>query len=182
MNDTIEVPIIESPTGAEEARIFLPHHYEVQELIAAPAETVFAYADDQARFSSHMNQSSWKMGGGRMTIELDRDNGKVVGSKIRLAGRILGMQLSVDEVVTERIPPRRKVWATTGVPTLLVIGHYRMGFDITPQSNASILRVFIDYALPQAGAARWLGYCFGRYYARWCTRQMLADAVRHFEK
>jgi hypothetical protein len=40
--------------------------------------------------------------------------------------------------------------------------------------------VFIDYAFPEQGLARWLGRLFGRYYARWCTRRMVADAVRHF--
>ena len=44
-------------------------------------------------------------------------------------GRILGLKLSLDEVVTERDPPARKVWETVGVPRLLVIGPYRMGLS-----------------------------------------------------
>jgi hypothetical protein len=155
-------------------------HYETKSAINASAEKVFAHVDDQARLSSHMSQSSWKMGGGRMVIEFDRDHGQVVGSRIRLSGRVLGINLSVDEVVVERNVPRRKVWETVGSPRLLVIGYYRMGFDMTPQEERSMLRVFIDYA-PPSGLARWLGWLFGGFYARWCVRRMAFDAAKHFE-
>jgi hypothetical protein len=104
-----------------------------------------------------------------------------VGSRIRLSGRVLGVELSVEEVVVERNPPHRKVWETTGTPKLLVFGHYRMGFELSPQGSRSMLRVFIDYAVPEGGLSRWLGRVFGRAYARWCTQQMVDDAVRHFE-
>ncbi len=115
-----------------------------------------------------------------MEIELDEGRGQKLGSRIRLSGRVFGVELSVEERVVERDPPRRKVWETTGEPKLLVIGHYRMGFDLLPQGNASMLRVFIEYALPQKGLARWLGRLFGRHYASWCTQQMVDDAVKHF--
>ena len=116
-----------------------------------------------------------------METELDAGRGQKVGSRIRLSGRVFGVELSVEEIVVEREPPRRKVWATTGVPRLLVIGQYRMGFELSPQGNGSMLRVFIEYALPERAPARWLGRLFGRYYARWCTQQMVDDAVEHFE-
>jgi hypothetical protein len=89
------------------------------------------------------------------------------------------MELAVEEMVTERTPPHRKVWETIGSPKLFVIGHYRMGFEVTPQGQASRLRVFIDYALPERVPGRWLGRLFGRYYARWCTQQMVDDAVKY---
>jgi hypothetical protein len=96
------------------------------------------------------------------------------------AAEFFGLVLSVEEIVIERVPPQRKVWETTGSPKLLVIGQYRMGFEITSQGNGSLLRVDIDYALPEDAPARSLGSLFGRFYARWCTRQMLADAAKHF--
>src|SRR5438093_7922103 len=108
-----------------------------------------------------MRQSSWKMGGGRMPIALDAGRGQRVGSRIRLIGRVLGMELAAEERVTEHTPPHRKVWETTGSPKLLVIGHYRMGFEVTPEGQASRLRVFINYALPERVPARWLGRLFG---------------------
>ena len=51
---------------------------------------------------------------------------------------------------------------------------------LTHQGNGSALRVFIDYALPEAAPARWLRRLFGGYYAKWCTQQMVDDAVKHF--
>ncbi|MEX0803301.1 MAG: SRPBCC family protein [Candidatus Binatia bacterium] len=155
-------------------------HYEATALVAAQPQNVFAYADDPARLSSHMSESSWMMGGGRMQTELDAGRGKTVGSRIRLSGRVFGLELSVEEIVTARVPPQRKVWETTGSPRLLVIGHYRMGFEIASQEKGSLLRVYIDYALPQEGPARWLGLLLGRYYARWCTQQMVSDIVKRF--
>jgi hypothetical protein len=62
-----------------------------------------------------------------------------------------------------------------------VIGAYRMGFEVAAQGSGSLLRVFIDYALPEAVPGRWLGRAFGRTYARWCTERMVSDAVGHFE-
>ena len=115
-----------------------------------------------------------------MTIEVDAGRGQVIGSRIRLSGRAFGIRLFVEEVVTERDPPHRKVWETVGQPRLLVIGHYRMGYDIAPQGRGSQFRVFIDYALPEVAPARWLSRMFGGVYARWCTRRMVNDAVAHF--
>jgi hypothetical protein len=61
-----------------------------------------------------------------------------------------------------------------------VIGRYRMGYEITPRGEASLLRVFIDYGLPDSLPARWFGRMFGGLYARWCTRRMADDAAKHF--
>ena len=115
-----------------------------------------------------------------MAFEVDEQQGKRVGSRIRLAGRVFGIALSVEEVVTERRPPHRKVWETNGVPRLLVMAQYRLGFEVTPGGSGSVLRVFIEYGLPDKGVARWYGVLFGRYYAKWCTRRILVDATEHF--
>ncbi len=155
-------------------------HYESSALVHATPAELFSHVDDPARLSSHMSESSWMMGGSRLSTEVDRGGGKIVGSHIRMGGRVLGVQLALDEAVTERNPPHRKVWETIGEPRLLVIGHYRMGFDIAQQGHGSTFRVFIDYALPRSAPARWLGRLFGRFYARWCTERMVNDAVRHF--
>ena len=159
----------------------LPFRYESNGLVQSPMDQVFAHIDDHTRLSSHMSEPSWRTGWGRMETEIDAGRGQTVGSRVRLSGRVFGVELSVEETVTERNPPRRKVWETTGAPKLLVVGHYRMGFELSPQGNVSMLRVFIEYALPESGLARWLGRLFGRNYARWCTQQMVDDAVKHFE-
>ena len=157
-----------------------PRHFESSAFIEASPEHVFAFVDDHARFSSHMNESSWMMGGGRMSVELDEAKGQAVGSHIRLSGRMFGIRLYLDEVVTRRDPPVNKVWETVGVPRLLVIGAYKMGVQITPVSGGSRMQVFIDYDLPTGWMAYWLGRLFGGIYAKWCVAQMLSGAARHF--
>ena len=156
------------------------YHDETSAIVAGPLEEVFAHMDDHARLTSHMSESSWMMGGGSMQVEFDAARGQKIGPWIRLSGKILGVTLAVEEIVTERTPPRRKAWETTGVPRLLVIGRYRMGFEIAPREAGSHVTVFIDYALPEGPLTRWLGYFLGGYYARWCTQQMVGDAVRQF--
>ena len=159
----------------------LPLRCESNGLLPSRMDQVFAYIDDHTRGSSHMGKPSWRTGWGRMETEIDAGRGQTVGSRIRLSGRVFGVELAVEQRVVARTPPRRKVWATTGAPKLLVIGHYRMGFELAPRGKGSLLRVFIEYALPQSGLARWLGRWFGRYYARWCTQQMVDEAVKHFQ-
>jgi hypothetical protein len=157
-----------------------PFHTETSLSIAASAELVFDLLDDHRRLSSHMTKPSWMMAGSSMSIATDPANGHSVGSKIRLSGTVLGIRLMVEEVVTERQPPLRKGWQTIGAPRLLVIGPYFMGFALSPKAGGCLLRVFIDYDLPESGAPRLLGKLFGRFYAKWCTRSMAADAAEHF--
>lgn len=159
----------------------LPLRYESSGFVRSPMEQVFAHLDDHTRLSSHMSERSWRTGGGRMETDIDEGRGQAVGSRIRLSGRVFGVELSVEEMVVERDPPRRKVWQTTGAPVLLVIGHYRMGFELAAYGSGSLLGVFIEYAPPERGLARWLGRLLGRYYAGWCTQKMVDDAVKHFE-
>lgn len=157
-----------------------PFHFENDVELNAPANVAFSHLDDHSRLSAHMSRLSWMMVGSRMAIELDASEGRAVGAIIRLRGRVLGILLSVEEIVTDRNPPLRKVWETSGTPNLLVIGQYRMGYEITPKGEASLLRVFIDYALPDGPFSGLLGGLFGNVYARWRTRRMADDAARRF--
>lgn len=159
-----------------------PRHAESRGIVRAPTERVFAYLDGHARLAAHMARPSWRMGWGRMAVRADAQEGRAVGSRLRLEGRVLGVRLWVDEEVTERVPPHRKTWATVGAPRLLVIGPYRMGFalDQRQPDDGVTVTVFLDYALPDRGVAWLLGRAFGRWYARWCTQQMIADACAAF--
>ena len=74
-------------------------HLECSTVINASAEDVFAFVDDHARLSSHMNESSWMMGGGRMSVDVDAAQGQAVGSHIRLSGRVFGIHIYLDEVL-----------------------------------------------------------------------------------
>lgn len=157
------------------------HHASSISIPASPAD-VFAFVDDHTRLSSHMSKASWRMGGGHMSIDLDEGHGQTTGSRIRLRGVVFGMRVSVEEVVTERNPPRLKVWETLGQPRLLVIGPYQMGVELEALEGSTLVRVFIHYAPPSQWPWRWLGFLFGRFYARWCTRRMTQDVAQHFQR
>ena len=158
-----------------------PHHFDFAALVEASAEQLFAELDDQERLSAHMMKSSAMMGGSMMRFEFDERRGRAVGSRMRLFGKVLGFSLEVIEAVTEREPPRRKMWETIGEPRLLVIGAYRMGFAIEPGDRGCRLNVFIDYELPR-GLWRIAGTLFGGLYARWCARNMAEGAAEHFAR
>ena len=170
-------PIIATSEKTSRTPLELARREEVSVVLAAPIEAVFDYLDDFRKLSAHMEQRSGMMAGSRMTIEIDEGGGRAVGSQVRMHGRMLGIALSLTEVVTERQPPARKAWQTTDA-RLLVIGPYRLGFELVPRVDATLARVFIDYALPER--RRWLGVLFARIYARWCVGRMAADAARRF--
>ena len=157
----------------------MSRHNEASATVGAAPEAVFARLDDQTRLAKHMDRPSMMMGGGRMTYEFDSAKGQAVGSHIRMGGEAFGLKLAVEEVVTERDPPHRKVWRTIGVPALVVIGPYEMGFELQPARESSHLRVWIDYAPPANGIGRWAPW-LGAFYAQWCVDQMAKDAARHF--
>jgi len=155
----------------------LVHHEESVGYVSAPIAEAFAALDDHARLSSHMSRPSWRMAWATMSLAVDAGAGRRVGSHIVLRGRVLGVPLYVDEVVMMSEPPRRKAWETVGTPHIVVIGSYRMGYELEPHACGSRLRVFIDYDLPGRRVSRLLGWVFGRSYARWCTRRMVAEAI-----
>jgi hypothetical protein len=156
--------------------------FETAVHISATAEAVFARLDDQTRLAAHMERPSAMMGGGRMSYEFDEGRGQAVGSHIKMGGSAFGLSLDVDEVVTQRDPPRRKVWKTVGQPRLIVVGAYEMGFEITPANLGSKLRVWIAYDLSPNLIGRWLGPLLAPVYARWCVGRMVSDAAAHFRQ
>ena len=156
-----------------------PLHYESAVTLNARPEAAFAYLDDFRKLSAHMEKSSAMTMGATMRITTDALDGQAVGSRVRMDGKMLGMTLSLEEVITDRQPPFKKAWQTIDAK-LLVIGQYQLGFALTPSGDRSLLRVFIDYELPHQGFTHWLGKLFGKTYARWCVERMLNDAAVHF--
>ena len=157
-------------------------HAEHVEIINGSVERVFDWLDDQTRLSKHMEQRSWRMGWGKMEIELDGQRGRAAGSHIVLHGRVLGIRLYLDEVVIQHERPHSKSWETVGAPRLLVIGPYRMGFELEPVGTAARLRVEIAYRLPERGISWLLGQLCGRWYAQWCVKKMAQDARESFAR
>ena len=155
-------------------------HFETAVKIDAPPAQVFDLLDDHRRLSAHMTKPSWMMAGSHMTIEMDEQQGRTLGSKISLSGAMLGLSLKVEEVVATYNRPYAKTWVTVGSPRLIVVGPYCMGFSLAPCTAGSVLRVFIDYSPPTEGVPRVFGRLFGGMYARWCSNQMARDAAMHF--
>ncbi len=156
-------------------------HYERSQVVDAPMKAVFDFVDDHEQFSAHMGKSSWMMGGGHMTVDMDERRGQSVGSHIRMAGSMMGVEISLDEVVTVHDRPSRKEWETVGSPHLIVIGSYRMGVHLAPADRGTLVRVFIDYDLPSGSVTHELGRLFGGVYAKWCVDQMLEGTAQRFQ-
>jgi hypothetical protein len=158
----------------------MTRQFEARARIAASPTALFEFFDDHRNLVSHMSRSSWNMGGGRMSLDADAARGRAVGSRLRLSGRAFGMRLQVEEVITERVPPRRKVWKTLGAPRLLIIGSYELGFELLPDGDGTVARVFIEYELPTGFVSRLAGAAMADTYARWCVNRMIGDAREHF--
>lgn len=154
-----------------------PFHREASTTVESTAVKVFAALDDHKRLAGHMSKPSPMMAGTKMAIETDQLEGKALGSEIRLRGRVFGIPIFVVEKVVEYTVPFRKVWQTTSEPRLLVIGPYRMGFELTPQALDTTLRVWIDYSLPSAFFSRLVARMLAGVYAQWCVDQMVLEAA-----
>ena len=81
---------------------------ETSGLIEASLTAIYEFLDDQSNLSAHMRQSSGMMLGSSMDIHMEPDHTRHVGSRFGFAGRIFGIPLSVEEVVTGREPPVSK--------------------------------------------------------------------------
>jgi len=155
-------------------------HYEKRRSLKAKPALLFAWLDDQTRLAAHMGQSSMMMGGGSMTYEFDSGQGRAVGSHIKMLGSAFGLHLFVDEVVVRRDPPVLKQWRTVGHPRLLIIGSYELGFELLPDGDETVARIFIEYELPTGFISRLAGAAMADMYARWCVNRMIEDARVHF--
>ena len=152
-------------------------HEEAAGFVQETPERVFAMLDDHSRLAAHMKRPSWRMGWAKMAIITDTTRPRGIGTDITLRGRVFGFHLTVEETITRYEPPLLKEWETTDEPRLLVIGNYRMAFITSSEKSGTRLRVMIDYNRPASRIPRLLSVLFGRAYARWCTNQMVSDAV-----
>jgi len=156
----------------------LPRHYEARAIVDGPAEEIFALVDEPDFLMRHMSRPTLMMGGGAVRCDVDALGGKAPGSVIHFKGTAFGLGVDAAEIIEVRIPPIRKVWATTATPRLVVVSDYRMGFEITTVPGGSDLHVWIDYALPPRGLYRLLGWFLGPMFARWCVQNMIHEVER----
>jgi len=162
------------------SEIALLRNFEYSASLPAAPGAVFDFLDDFTHLGAHMTRANRMMAGSRMSYRFDASHGREVGAWIRLTGSFLGIPIEIEERVIDRDPPHSKAWRTVGLPRMLVMGAYRMGYSIRPLPGGSQLNAFIDYVNPQRGIGRALGALFGGAYARWCVRSMLTSAIEHF--
>lgn len=157
------------------------NHFEEIAQINSTPEKIFYFADNHDNFSSHMNKSSLMMAGSKMETIIDEGKGQVLGSHIIMKGKVLGINIYLDEIISRREPPFKKEWHTVGNLNLIVIDHYRLGFEIIFENGFSKFKVFIDYNLPKSPTGKLIGMLFGKMYAKWCVRQMSSGVINHFK-
>ena len=86
-----------------------PRHAGVTAVVSVSPADLFGRLDDQTRLAAHMGRSSMMTGGGRITYDFHDGRGQAVGLIFKCAD-VIGLEIVIDEVVTQREPPRRKRW------------------------------------------------------------------------
>jgi hypothetical protein len=153
------------------------HSFSSKAILNASAKVAFEYLDEPKRLSAHMGKPSMMMAGSKMDMDLDEKQGREIGSVIKMSGKMMGINLSLQERVVERVPHLRKFWHTFGEQHLIIVDQYKMGFTLREISNNQTeVTVSIDYNFPEKGLSRILGKMFGTFYAKWCTTKMTKDA------
>ncbi|WP_127997017.1 SRPBCC family protein [Piscinibacter defluvii] len=118
-----------------DADVRFPLHHRCEALLAVDSACLFAHLDDHRRLSSRIEHPAMLTSGASMRVETDGRNGQALGLVNRMTGRVLGLRLSLVEVVTADEPSRQEAWEAVGEPRLLVI--CRMGLEIERVPGAS---------------------------------------------
>lgn len=95
-----------------------PFHNETAVLAHAPADLVFAYLDDPKSLAAHMGESSIMRMGSRLSMDVDAAGGRMIGSKVGMQGSMIGIPISLEEMITWRHVPGKNVWETIGTQKL----------------------------------------------------------------
>lgn len=152
--------------------------------IQAPAERVFAYADDIRNLARHMSErGSMPMMGSKLALEIVTPEMTGVGATYRYRGRVMGLTIDFSETVTRYEPGREKVWRTIGEPRLLIIDSYEMRVLVEPVAQTrSTLTISFDYELPRRLPWRLVGPLLAASYARWCLDSMIGGTKHDLER
>lgn len=149
--------------------------------IQAPPEKVFAQMDDFSKTGMHMSENSMMMMGSKLTLEQLSPNAVGLNAKYRWYGKMMGMNMDFTQVVTKWMPPKLKEWETIGDAQIIIMRWYRMGFEITPSENGTMVTISIAYEPPKGWFYRLLSFLFGGIYCNWCLNNMLNDTKKAFE-
>jgi hypothetical protein len=98
---------------------------------------------------------------------------------LRRGGQLPGLPLRVDEIIDTYEPGRKKSWRSVGVPRLLVLGRYRMGFEVCPRADETDVLVYVEWdPLPGWRGALLRGAA--RRYAAWFVDSAVRGAQGAF--
>ncbi|WP_155742503.1 hypothetical protein [Variovorax paradoxus] len=78
-------------------------------------------------------------------------------------------------MTTQSRPLHRDSARLTNVPV-----EQSLAVQPTRKDAASLASAFVDRVLPINVLGSWAGYLIGAACARWCTRQMVTGAGRHY--
>lgn len=149
--------------------------------IQATPEKVFAQMDDFSKTGMHMSESSMMMMGSKLNLEQLSSNATGLNAKYRWFGNMMGMTIDFTEVVTKWVPSKLKEWETIGNAQIIIMRWYRMGFEITPSENGTVVKISIAYEPPKGWFYRLLSFLFGGIYCNWCLNNMLNDTKKALE-
>lgn len=150
--------------------------------IQAAPEKVFTQMDDFSKTGMHMSESSMMMMGSKLKLEQLSLNSSGLGAKYRWYGKMMGMTIDFEEVVTKWEPPKLKEWETIGEAQIIIMRWYRMGFEITASENGTIVTMSIAYEPPNDWFYKLLSFLFGPLYCNWCLNNMLNDTKKSLEQ
>ena len=145
-------------------------------------EKVFAQMDDFSKTGMHMSESSMMMMGSKLKLEQLSPNPAGVDAKYHWYGRMMGMTIDFNEIVTKWQPPKLKEWETVGKAKIIIMSWYRMWFEITPAENGTIAKLSISYLPPTPWFYKILSFFFAKLYCNWCLNNMLNDTRNELEK
>lgn len=138
--------------------------------------------DNLSNTGMHMMKSSVMMMGSKLVLEQLSSNSTGIAAKYHWYGKMLGMTMDFNEIVTKWQPPSLKEWETVGEAKIIIMSWYRMRFDITPSEKGAIAILSISYLPPKEWYYKVLSFLFANWYCNWCLKNMLNDSKTNLEK
>jgi hypothetical protein len=153
--------------------------YERSTNMNGKAEDVFAFMDDVNNTGMHMTKSSGAMMGSKLKFEWLTENKTGIGSTYHWDGKVMGMKMDFTVKVNEWEKSKRKVWGTIGPAKMIVIDWFQMYLITTQKEDGKSEAKLGIYYTKHRGL--W-GFLLGKWYSKWCVKNMLRDTKKHFDE
>ena len=137
--------------------------------------------DDFSKTGIHMSERSMMMMGSKLKLKQLSTNAAGAGANYRWYGKMIGMAIDFNQIVTKWHPPKLKEWETIGEAKIIIMSWYRMWFEITPANNGTNTKISISYLPPKELFYKILSFFFANWYCNWCLNNMLNDTKKNLE-